>query len=689
MSSSNGKRLHVRACCLSARDRLHPFVFRGRRFPVQSVHSTLLFASCALAAVMVIGVRSASAQQAVSAAPPVVAVDAQGQASPTLSRFHSDTLFQDDVLVGGGKPATFVLSWKNAHQNSEIVVRGGITRHAGVDYDIDLTAGTIRFLPDLASGELAYVSYRCDTSNVSRNNASLLLPLQWNLWSLGQNRLSLSSLVRSDTAVGASPISGGPRPFTQLQFDGGSRFAPGSTLGMGLYLDLQGGNLLRRGGILMSEESRLGPAVLGFAYTRAGTLFSQPNGSSLVAGQESMGINGDLTPVRVVTFHLAARQTTLLIAPDRPGIDGDQSGAVTRELSGGVTASLPGGGKVEAGRVQTAAVTAHSGAQTVTIHDTAAVTQPLAPGTDASLAYDATAMQLEGAPPQSAAVVAPSYSQAAGVMLKSAPSKQVTLTGAFHSRIAASGSGDDTQLAMEVRPLQAVQDLKINTLMEDRYRIDGTQRRREAMLQLPSLTRLRVQLSGGVRQQSTTTSVQTTGILDAVANPLKPMQLNGAFRWHDSKTASIASYDVRMTLKPWNRVRFLAGTVRNPEDDDGSVRSLVRRNLGWEADLGLVGFRGKYAIEEDIRKALVTDSAELGLDLHLTPWDTLNTGYQARNLFMGLLTGDITYSLGFTHRLGSAFDLSLTGLLTQHNASVHTDVNQNEYQAQAKLGLHF
>jgi len=129
--------------------------------------------------------------------------------------------------------------------------------------------------------------------------------------------------------------------------------------------------------------------------------------------------------------------------------------------------------------------------------------------------------------------------------------------------------------------------------------------------------------------------------------------------------------------------------ARNPDAPGGSVQRVDRQSVGLQATLGMFAFRGKYGIENDYLNSKFSNTADIGLDLRLTRWDTLTTAFKLQNLLDTTLSGQTTYQLGFTHKMGSAFDLSLSGMLTTYDQYGRLDPDKTEMKAQAQLGVHF
>ena len=103
--------------------------------------------------------------------------------------------------------------------------------------------------------------------------------------------------------------------------------------------------------------------------------------------------------------------------------------------------------------------------------------------------------------------------------------------------------------------------------------------------------------------------------------------------------------------------------------------------------MGAFALRGQVGLDEDLLTSRFTDASEFGLDLRLTRYDTLTTGFRGINFFDHTVAGTNTYLLGFTHRLSSIFDVSLNGSVA--HATNSADSAKPEIKTEAKVGLHF
>ncbi len=419
--------------------------------------------------------------------------------------------------------------------------------------------------------------------------------------------------------------------------------------------------------------------------------------TGVTAGRELIQASDTFTPYKPLSLNVFARQITALVSPaDAPatGPVDDLRGNLTREAGSTVAVALPGGGKVSAG-VTVSTLTPATGAPTDTIHDTVQVVAPTTHGTQATVGFDTqTSTTVNNG--VSAPIAPASLTQTTTVDVKSAPTKLVTVTGSFRNTLDGAGPQDSDKVTVEATPVPALKKLKISTSLEDKYQRDGVQRNRAAIVALPPLPLGQLQISGGVKQTSTPGHELNTGLLDATARPFRYVEFTGAARLRDGTLAgnepdpnAVDTYNAQLALTPWRKVKLTATMVQNPEANDGTITRVFRHGLGLQSDLGFLSLHGQYAFENAYLTSTLNQSAELGLDLHLTRWDTLSTGIKAQNVFDTILSSQIEYQLGFTHHLNTLFDLSLSGSMTTYDQDGRMDPDRTEMKAQAKLGLHF
>src|SRR5207247_3915349 len=114
----------------------------------------------------------------------------------------------------------------------------------------------------------------------------------------------------------------------------------------------------------------------------------------------------------------------------------------------------------------------------------------------------------------------------------------------------------------------------------------------------------------------------------------------------------------------------------------------INRQLGLESTLGAVNLAGGYAVQEEYLTRKMNTVLNLQLGWKFTPLSQIITSFkQSLAIDTSLLATD-TYSLSLTHRVGSLFDLALSGVVTTYEKD---GVLQpiKDYKAEARLGVRF
>ena len=508
-----------------------------------------------------------------------------------MSTFDALSGAQIDVLFARPTGGTYSLSWKNARLGSETVVCEGRALTRDLDYTFDYPGGAITFSRKLPAGTMVRVAYTVDTLLAVRNLSNPAQSLHWDLWQAGDNHLRLRTLYRAERDLNA-PFTPDTAQFglNALQWTDSLRVLRAGTLqtqlDSGLFVDLQGGDWLERGGFKLGERTRWSKSSFDVAYARAGALFTQTEESGLAPGQQI----------------LEAKLGTSAL----PGITATGSIKQTEQVA---------------------------------------------------------------APTSTSATSATSSSAAAAAVL----------------------SGDTSaSLALE---LAALRRAKIIATLNDHFDPSGARRSQEARLELPRLKAGQTQLSGGVQTVDDPTGRRMVGLLTANSRPLRALDVTGDARLRDGvlsddkpDPAILNTYALKMKYAPSKRLHLTGDMTLNPEQD-GAAKRGQRNAIGLESDWGLFLLRGQVGVDDDYTLARSTDASDLGLDLRLSRRDTLTTGFHAANLFDRSTIGANTYTLGFKRRVGSAFDLSLNGSLTQPTNT--TDTAKPEIKTEARLGLHF
>ncbi|HZP82005.1 MAG TPA: hypothetical protein VFB21_10230 [Chthonomonadaceae bacterium] len=592
---------------------------------------------------------------------------------------------QSDVIFGRNSPGPYPLTWKGIRAGSEEVWRDGVHLRRDDDYTLDAAAGTLAFTTPLRGDQIVRVTYRYDTPDAAPNKTAILMPLQLDLWRQGKNRLSFGTQYRLDKN-GQEDKAGS---FSALQFVGGARLLPGSELSSGLFLDVGNGDLLSRSGLRLAEQTKLRYANFGVSYTRAGAQFAQGSVSGLKAGNEILEANGQLTLMPNLTLSALMRQTTELLPPTASAPAAD--GVTTREFTQSLDFALPkDGGKLQAARTQTVIAPPDSDSVTRTT-DTVSLERALAKGTLATARYEALTTTPDGEDKSGA-----SYEQKTSFGLTSRPLDRLSLTGTFQNRIGTPGAEDKVGLRVETNPFARLRDLKFAFGWNDTFDPDGVRRSREALVTLPTFGFAAAKLSGGVRTTSAPGQEQLVGLVDGALRPLRYLEVSGGARLRSGTALTtpapvdaVDTYNVKLALAPWKRLRLTGSLAVNPENSDGTIKPLESQKVGVETELGIWQLRGQYGIEEEYLATRRLNTLELALGLRLSRFDTLTTGYKSSAIFDTGLSAAREYTLSYARRLGAAFDLLLGSTVTLYDSENGTQWDKTDVKAEAKLNIRF
>ncbi len=270
--------------------------------------------------------------------------------SGTLSRFDALAGIQTDVIFGTNTGGPYALSWKKAQSNSETVECGGRTLQRDIDYTVNADAGTIQFASPLPTGTAASVTYSTNAPGAIRSVPEARL-LHMDLLSKGKNRLRLRTRIQDETASGvlpSAPSATTPNSAsTAAQFGVNALQWTGSTpllrnslftsqLDSRLFLDLQGGDWMDRGGMALAQQTKMGKANINFAYARAGAQFTQTDESGIAAGQETLGAKLAVAPAKGVTVAGGVQETTFV-----PAAGSASAPVKTLQTSGEIGLEIP------------------------------------------------------------------------------------------------------------------------------------------------------------------------------------------------------------------------------------------------------------------------------------------------------------------------------------------------------------
>ncbi len=601
-----------------------------------------------------------------------------GTASAAFSNRDSATGVITDVFMGTGSTGPFVLSYSQPQVGSQLVVVNGRLLVEGNDYNVNYTTGQISLAQPLPTGSLLRVTYKSFGGKQQNTGIPSAVPLQWQLAGNQHGWLRLNSMLQRNTSGG-----GLPAVQTDLQLHGITALGSASQLTAGMFVDLHGGNWLRRSGVVLGDKSAWKGGDFALQLNRAGTQFNQSDVAGISAGQQNMQAALNLQPLKQLSFSLNAQDFQQLGAPTSGRGSSDVVSSTREQFSGGMNLQLGGGTHVQGQRNVSTTAPAGGKSETV-VQDNVNLVQQLPGHTTATAAYAAT---------NASGAAGNTYSQSSSLSLTSQPTAQMQLHGVFENVVGSTPQNQES-LAVGYTPVAKIPGLNLNLSDSEQFMQTGVVATRAFNVNAPLLHN-RVKLAAGVNQFLSPGQSLYGSSVSASAQINRAVSLQGdmQLRWQQLTSSAssgtmptVNTYGVNLAVQPIQNVKLTGGFTRNPVTNGQVVRAL-QENVGLNATVGALSLNTNVSMQ-DLYNGAASDVDSFSLSLKLSPYDSLQTGLQANNLFGGLSGGQQTYQLGFTHSLGNIFDFSLAATLTVHNGMGQLN-NQPDYGAQAQLGLHF
>ncbi|MDE2125864.1 MAG: hypothetical protein KGJ62_04675 [Armatimonadetes bacterium] len=578
---------------------------------------------------------------------------------------------QTDLILGRGISGPYTLTWRGLEPFTETVTRDSQTLMRGTDYDVDPDAGTITFVTPLGASDVARVIYEYDPLYASRNPGPPQVPL-----SLGIGGLTLTAQLHSGAAMGSA---GSPTPFA---LTGSSQVFRGNTLSGGLFLNSGAGTVSQAGGLHLLDQANLHRLQLTLGYSAAGSRAAGGADPSLRPGAGVFTAAGTYSLLSGIS--LSAQQTSVTsIASAGSGA------AVAPSTQRTVSLSLAPPKSATALQLSSSSSSTGGGAtETTSLSNTASLQQKFSPSTQAGLTFsNSQATTAQGGS-------ATSRSQATGLSISSVVSPELNLSGALGATQTAGTNGLNDTLNITASPFGRNRSILLTAGMQDQYLPSGGSHSRSAILTLPGLWRSRASLSGGIEANSGAAGNLTVGVLNANTQPFRYLSLQGGARLRfaaggpgGSEPNALDSWDLGWTLAPSHGLSITGATAANPSSSDLSAQPGTTNSLGMTANVGSVSLTGTYSAAS--AASSLARNLALALGVKFTRWDALSAGVSSQETFGSAYNGNVNYTFGFTHQLGSLFDLSLTGGMQTWSESGVPDPSRTALTGEAKIGIHF
>lgn len=173
--------------------------------------------------------------------------------------------------------------------------------------------------------------------------------------------------------------------------------------------------------------------------------------------------------------------------------------------------------------------------------------------------------------------------------------------------------------------------------------------------------------------------------------PVSFLEFSGFYKTRDvTGVADLDTMALQWKLDPVAWFKLNGQYTRNPEDaNSGAVLRYDTRTFGVETTLGILSLRGGYTSKDEYTIGREAIEKTLGLSVKMFGHGRLTTDMKIADLLQAVDTSTVTYTLGYSHNVGSDFSLSLSGRMTQYEQEQVMLKDQTEYQANLKVGVHF
>lgn len=198
-------------------------------------------------------------------------------------------------------------------------------------------------------------------------------------------------------------------------------------------------------------------------------------------------------------------------------------------------------------------------------------------------------------------------------------------------------------------------------------------------------------IGGGYSEQETDgTVVAKVTDVNASTKPVKYIQVGGGYKQRQQLGEDdLNSVNVGMVLDSGGLLKLTGDYSRNPENSKGAVLRENNQKIGLLTDFGRLKLKGDYTIKDSYLDGKRSEVRQVGIDYRLSAYSSLTTSYKTDELHEQSMLGTNVYALGYTHRVGSDFNLYLGGTLTTYEENQRIIEGKTEYEAQANLGVRF
>jgi len=578
-----------------------------------------------------------------------VACHAQSVNAYTPNNFGSTIGFVSDVFVGRNTVGPYLITWRNIEPGSETVLKG--TRRMSRDeYRLDTAAGVLSFTQPIRNQEMVRVDYRTNGSKSQKNTVSFLTPTQFNLFEQFSGALKLSAIIMPDKPG----LTGGnvKLPLMFASFGAASKLSANSAGSARLFLDLQGGDVKNRTGLLLTEQTNNRLGNFSARFSRAGVGFRADDEAHIGVGKQILELQANLTSYKGIAASASFTRSEQL---DAKGNSASTVTALSEKLSGTLGAT---------------------GRFLFTRSDSFSdnVGSP-------STARSANRLQVDqriGSKTQATAIVehistangsSTANNQTNTLLVRSQPTEQLSLSGTFASKLLSTGPEDSSSIRIDARPNKLV---KLTAALSDRISRESTKHTREATMEYSPDSRLT--LNGSLQMQANSGDLSIARGLTATARPYQFVEVSGGLKIRESMVQGVSdpaipnSYNAKIALMLPRKVLTLqAGYGLNAEDDRGTITHSSNRTMSVMSTVGPLSLSGGYTLQEDTLSLRTVTNTTLNLGLKVTKSTLFSTTYTNSQTLDHILMSQDTFGLRLSHQIGSFLDFMVSGQMVTNS----------------------
>ncbi len=637
----------------------------------------------------------------------------------------------DDVVVGRNIKGPYTLTWTDIDPASVTVIFNGRTLKKGENYNIDTAKGMISFTSVVLNDAIVRVCYNIIPGKSKQNAGKVNVPVTLNVFQRQDASLQVTGLYAQDdpknpnatkTVVGL----GGEKKWAQssissqffvsqrnddksngqtgsawdksafrigtltdtgrLKFSGsmvhaGGEFQGGKETGLGsgkdttsLAMDYSAGKRVQFSAGMQRTEDTAGKDKGNQSTVLQQTMVASPTDSTTVA----------LTHSTTETSTASGSGTTV----DSSGVKVDQGfGGNTKATVSFENANIASGEKTD--QVQTTQAHISTAPVKQVSVDVNVVQKDSAQQGKLSQQNVSTVIkpieQVAVTAAHSITETADSEKTATNVNLTATPLKNTELVGSVALRTDNQNQQFQRDLRVVTKPVEFA---KFTAGFSQRGINEDDDVTKSAAVELSPLSNL--QISAGYTYAESGAQIMTIRDYAATTKPWGFFSISGSVRDREVvNDSALDSKSMQVALSPLNLFTLTGGYQSNPEDKKGQIQTYNATNVGMQMRLGSVGVSTGYSSKDEYMVRRMSDERRIGFDVPMFRNGKLITGVKIARMLDGSEYSTRTYSLGFSHSVGQAFSLSLTGYYTNY---MHNNVSmpeKDEYSAEASLGLKF